>query len=117
MDLEKHPYYGATLETEKQRIEDGGTGRPIILRRFQYKYAPTNHSIPTKAEVITEAYIKFLEKTLWADALEMVLEPRLVYEKGGFSVFATCQAKRGNLIPTEHLDKMRPIQDILQGKV
>ena len=58
-----------------------------------------------------------MENMLWADAMEMVIEPKLHYEKGGFSVFATCQVKRGNNIRAEDMERLRPIQEVLQGKV
>lgn len=113
MDLDKYNYYGSTMEAEPQQIKDGGYGRPIIVRRFQFKFPLTQKGIPTKEQLITPEYKKYLENALWADNLEMIQEPRLVYEKGGFSVFATCQAKKGNKIPDAYIDQLRPLQDKL----
>lgn len=113
MEIDKYDYYASSMEAEGQKIEDPGTGRPIIVRRFQFMYGPQHKGVPTKEQVLTPEYIKYLENFLWADNLEMVMHPRVVYEKGGFSVFATCQAKKGNIIPYEHAEKLRPLQETL----
>lgn len=103
-------------QTDGVRIEDGGTGRPIILRQFEFQFPPGFKGKPTKEEILTESYIKYLENFLWADALEMIMEPKVVFSEKGFKVFATCQVKKGNLIPGYAQDMLKPLQDIIQSK-
>lgn len=97
------------LETEPVRLEDPGTGKPVILRRFEFQLPPGVLEI-NKALLIKE-HVKRLEVFLWKDELEMVLPPKLVLEKNGaFSIFATCQSKKGSLI----LSKPQLIQDAIK---
>lgn len=110
------PWEATQAQTDGTRIEDGGTGRPIILRQFEFQYPPGFSGTLTKENILTREYITYLENFLWADALEMIQEPRVVFEEKGFRVFATCQAKKGNLLPYHVKDGLKPLQDILQNK-
>lgn len=108
-------WYGSTMETEKHNIEDPAMGRPIILRKFEFKYPPTGKVVPTKKQILTKDYIKHLEDRLWADNMELIQHPKVAFHKTGFTIFATCQAKRGNRIPDAFRDAMdRPLQDRLR---
>lgn len=112
---EQEGWYGSTMETERHNIEDPAQGRPIILRKFEFKYNPALKGKPTKKQILTKDYIKFLENTLWADNLEMIQDPKVAFHKTGFTIFATCQAKRGNIIPWEHRAALdAPLQDRLR---
>lgn len=103
-------------QTDGFRIEDGGYGRPIVLRQFEYQYPPGFIGKPLKEEILTEGYIKYLENGLWADNMEMIMEPKVVFSDTGFKVFATCQAKKGNLVPDYAQGMLKPLQNIIQGK-
>lgn len=98
---EKEGWYGSTMETEQQRIEDPASGKPVILRQFRFQYTPWQKKQPKKKEILTAGYIKHLENMLWADNLEMIMFPRVTFTKQGFSVFATCRPKKGNIIPAQ----------------
>lgn len=112
---EAEGWYGSTLETEQQRIEDPASGKPVILRQFRFQYAPWQKTKPKKKEILTPGYIKHLENTLWADNLEMIMMPRVTFDKKGFSVFAACQPKKGNRIPQEFADTLSaPLHTRLQ---
>lgn len=100
-------------QTDGFRIEDTATGKPIILRQFRYMY-PAGQMKPRKEEILTESYIKHLENGLWADGMEMVMKPKVVFFKKGFTIFATCQAKKGNMIPYDAMETLRPLQETLQ---
>lgn len=104
-------------QTDGEQIADWGSGKPTILRRFEFKFPPGFKGKPKKKDILTEGYIKHLENRLWADELEMVVEPKVAFTEGGFSVFATCQAKRGSLIPRYAQDQLIPLQDKLQRKL
>lgn len=100
-------------QTDGVRIEDPGTGKPIIMRSFEYRYPP-NGLKPTKEQLLTPAYIQHLENGLWADGLEMILPPKVVFYKKGFRIFATCQEKKGMFIPREVQDQLIPLQTKIQ---
>lgn len=94
------------IQTEGVRLHDEQTGQAIILRQFKFAYHPLVTKKPKKSEILTKEYIKHLENMLWADALELVADPRLHFHKGGFTIFAPCVPKRGNMIPYEALETM-----------
>lgn len=79
---------------------DEGDGRPIILRTFEYQFPPGIQKIPTEDEILTEGYVKFLESQLYfADELDLVMAPKVRINEKGFRIFATCQARKGSIIP------------------
>lgn len=112
---DKDGWYAGKMETDGYRIDEAGTGKPIILRQFKYARNPAMKK-PTKNEILTPAYITYLENGLWADNMEMVIEPKVVIDKKFITVFATCQAKRGNLIESVHRDQLKPLQDKLRDE-
>lgn len=110
---DKDGWYAGNMETEHQRIDEPGTGKPIILRQFKYARNPAIKKKPTKDEILTPGYIKYLENGLWADNMEMIQDPKVVIDKKFITVFATCQAKRGNLINYAQRDQLKPLQEKL----
>lgn len=104
---------GAQVETGEQRLDDPGTGKPIILRRFEFSYNPAIKYRPTKKDILTKDYLRFLDNRLWADELELIAEPRVVFGDTSFSVFVTCQAKKGSRIPDYAQDQLKPLQNKL----
>lgn len=112
----QNDYEVTQAQTDGVKIEDSGSGKPIILRQFEFHFPPGFKGKPKKEEILTESYIKYLENFLWADALEMIMEPKVVFNEKGFKIFATCQARKGHLIPYDKKDQLRPLQDKIQGK-
>lgn len=79
--------------------DDKGDGRPIILRQFDYVLQPGIQK-PTAEDILTEGYLKFLEAQLYfVDELDLVQKPKVVINDKGFKIFATCQARKGSIIP------------------
>lgn len=112
---EEEGWYGNTMETERQRLDDPATGRPIVLRKIEHKYLPWVSKKPKKSDILTKDYIKHLENLLWADNLEMVQFPKVTFTKTGFTVWATCQAKKGNQLPYHVADQLdKPLHERLQ---
>ncbi len=97
---------GETARWEVQEVEtkadkplaDDGTGTPIILRCFEFKWAPDLKGVPSESQILTEEYKRKLRDRLWIDELEFIQDLKVVFEKGGCKIFATCQAKKGSLI-------------------
>ena len=80
--------------------EDDGSGRPIILRQFDYVFPPGNQHRPSEDDILTPGYLKFLEAQLYfVDELDLVQKPKVMIGKDGFKIFATCQARKGSIIP------------------
>lgn len=112
---EEEGWYGSTMETERQKLEDPAEGRPVILRQMRHQYLPWVKKQPKKSEILTKDFIKHLENVLWADKLEMIQFPKVTFTKKGFTVWATCQPKKGNLIPEYAADQLtKPLHERLQ---
>lgn len=109
-------YEVTQAQTDGVRIEDPGQGRPIIIRQLKYAYHPSLKGRPSVEQLLTVDFRKYLNNILWLDSLELIQEPKVVFQQKEFIIFATCQAKRGAIIPREHIDKLRPLQDTLQNK-
>lgn len=80
-----------------QPLADDGSGRPVILRRFQFKFPPNLPQKPTKKEIL-EFHKDKLNIFLWKDELELVQIPKVRVNVSGYDIFATCVAKKGSLI-------------------
>lgn len=106
-------WHGQEVEVQSDPIRDEGSGRQIVIRSYQYAFAPNLKVRPTKKHLITEDFIKTLEMQLWADGLEMVLEPRVKIGERGFTVFATARAKRGELF--SYKDEANRLQDLIHA--
>lgn len=93
--VKEHKWYGKEDQTDEKLMHDGGTGEPIVIRLFEFKFLPTLEILPTKEQILTPEYIKHMQTLLWADSLRLVMEPRVVIEKEGCKIFAPCQARAG----------------------
>jgi hypothetical protein len=116
--VENVRWHGQEIDTS-QKIEDPGTGRPIILRTFDFdlpKDIPSNQ-LPNKTQLMTFHRSKIIA-FLWKDELELIQEPKIVkINRRKFKIFAVCQAKKGSIISQQHLNEMKPLQDIIQQSV
>lgn len=81
-------------------LADDGSGKEVILRRFQFSFPPNLPKKPTKKEIL--AFHKDrMNVFLWKDELELIQEPKIIIGKKGYDIFATCIAKKGSLIFTK----------------
>lgn len=103
----EHNWYGKEDKTEEKLLHDKGTGEPVVIRLFEFKLQPNLDKLPTKEEILTPEYIKYLKVSLWADALRLVMEPRVVIDKESIKIFAPCQATIGN----SFLEEPKTIQE------
>lgn len=88
-------WYGKEDETEQTVMHDTGKGDSVVIRLFEFVFPPTLETLPVKEQILTPDYIKHLKIQLWADDLRLVMEPRVVIDKEGCKIFATCQARTG----------------------
>lgn len=78
-------------------LADDGSGKEVILRRFQFQFPPNLPKKPTKKEIL-DFHKDRMNIFLWKDELELIQEPKVLINKKGYDIFATCVAKRGSLI-------------------
>lgn len=83
------------LTTTSTPLDDqGGDGKPIILRRFSLQLPP---KVRYTKEVLLAQHKARVEAFLWKDGLEMITEPRIIFgKKGLFDIFVTAQPRRGH---------------------
>lgn len=96
LKIGEHKWYGKQDRTDDSSIHDTGKGEPIVIRLFEYKFPPTLETLPTEEQILTPEYLKELNVQLWADALRVVMKPRVAITKEGCKVFVPCQATSGN---------------------
>lgn len=89
-------WYAKEDQTEEKLMHDKGVGEPVVIRLFEFKLPPNIEKLPTSEEILTPEYLKHLKASLWADALRLVMDPRVVIDKESIKVFAPCQATTGN---------------------
>ena len=109
-------WQGEEIDTST-KIEDSATGRPIILRSFDFELPKDlpKEQLPNKTQLVTFHKSKIIA-FLWKDELELIEELRIT--KTGnrkFKIFAVCQARKGSIIPRAALREMKPLQDIIQS--
>lgn len=91
------------IETKSTALVDDGSGKPIILRKFDFELSPSipKEHLPSKLQLLQFHKSKVIA-FLWKDELELVQEMKLVFDKKNkrkFYIFATCQPKKGSLLP------------------
>lgn len=89
-------WQGEELEVHSDPLKDGGYGRPIILRKFDFEL-PNSKELPNKKQLLDYHKNKLIS-FLWKDELELIQEMKIIMGKRKFTIFATCQAKKGSKI-------------------
>ena len=100
-------WYGKEDRTDEKLMHDKGVGETVLIRLFEFRLNPAIETLPTKEQILTPEYIKYLKATLWADALRLIMEPRVVIDKESIKIFAPCQATTGN----NFLEEPKTIQE------
>lgn len=93
-------FEGNEVEVQSDPLIDKESGRPIVLRTFEFKKSADFDKLnPTKQELFN-AHEKQLRIFLWKDGLEPVesMPPRIVHKDDTYIIFVTCQAKQGVVI-------------------
>lgn len=89
-------WYGKEGQTDEKPMHDTGSGEPVLIRLFEFKFPPTLEKLPTKEELLTPEYIRHIQVNLWSDGLRLAMEPRVHIDKEGCKIFAPCVAATGN---------------------
>lgn len=105
-----HKWYGKEDQTQDSSIYDKGKGEPIVIRLFEYRFPPTIAKLPTKEELLTPDYLKYVKTQLWGDGLRVVTEPRVNITQEGCQIFVPCQATTGN----SFLEEPKYLQEWIQ---
>ncbi len=96
-----HKWYGKEDQTDENLMHDKGTGDTIVMRFFPFKMNPELKVLPTKEQILTPEYVKYLKTQLWADGLRAVTEPTVKIDKDTFTIGVACHAVNGQVITEE----------------
>lgn len=92
-----HSWEGQELEVKGDPLIDNGTGRPIIMRFFEFKANPETFKLKPSNQELFNAHAQQIRLFLWKDGLEpvTVIEPKIIRDKIGYKIAITCQPKLG----------------------
>ena len=104
---------GKEVETEATPLMNDDSGKPIILRVFDFDLPPLKpEEFPTKQQLL-DFHKSKITAFLWRDELIPIQKFKAIFskDKQHFRIFATCQAKLGSNI----LEKPQVIQKLING--
>jgi hypothetical protein len=99
-ELDGEKWEGEQSETEQVSLMNNGTGKPIIMRVFQFELPPLPpEQFPTPEQLLSVHKTKIMG-FLWRDELVPIHEMKCVIDKDKkkFRIFSACQAKAGSAI-------------------
>lgn len=115
-ELDGNKWEAQELEVHSDPLIDTESGRPIVLRFFEFNANPDVFISrkPTKQDLLN-GHASQIKMFLWKDGLEIVdaVEPRVIVskKKDSYRIFVTCQAKPGVAV----LDTPQSLQNINQN--
>ena len=106
-------WYGQEVAAKSDPLIDVGTGKPLVIRLFNFKKNPEVKNYPSKQDVFN-AHAKQIRDFLWKDGLvaREDHDPRIMFTNDGYRIAILCEARLGVM----WMDKPRTLQDILPKK-
>ena len=107
-------WQGQTVETPTTPLMNDDTGKPIILRQFEFQLPPLKaEEMPTAEQFIAVHKTKIMG-FLWRDELVPIQEFKCIFSKDNThaKILVTCQAKAGSTI----LERPTTIQHTLHNE-
>jgi len=104
---------GKEVETETTPLMNNDTGKPIILRVFDFNLPSLKpEEFPTKEQLLNFHKSK-VTAFLWRDELIPIQDFKLIFskDKRHFRIFATCQTKAGSTV----LERPQVLQKLING--
>lgn len=111
-----HKWEGQEIEVRSDPLIDSGTGKPVIIRMFQFAANPEilKKMKPSKQELFNSHALQ-IKHMLWADGLMPLdgISPTVNTSKKRemYRIFVTCEARPGVVIA----EKPKSLQEITQN--
>jgi hypothetical protein len=67
-DFQGNDWYGASLEAPRTPLIDPASGKPLVIRSFDFRMSPELKQLPSKQELFS-AHAKQIMSLLWGDGL------------------------------------------------
>ena len=101
-----------TQQTDGVPLVDSGTGKPIILRKFEFELPP-GMEMPSNEQIL-EAHKGKITTFLWKDDMVQIMEARVKKAKDQrhFMILVPCQPRSGSAI----IGNTTTLQDIMKPK-
>lgn len=106
----KETWSGQEVSVDGGPLVDNATGRPIILRFFEFKANPETFKLnPSKQELFNN-HAQQIRLFLWKDGLDIVtaIEPKVIKSHDSYKIAVTCQPKLGVTL----IEKPQTLQQI-----
>lgn len=113
IDGKTDEWYGATLETPGTPMVDSGSGRPLILRIFEFAVKPQPSGTPSATkQQLFNLHWRQIRDMIWADGLVANTDvgPRVVVGKKRYRIFVLCEPKFRTMIA----ERPSSLQDIFK---
>jgi hypothetical protein len=111
----KDKWEGQEINVTSDPLIDTGTGKPVILRFFEYKANPEKFRSSLTNQEIFNNHAQQIKLFLWNDGLEPieVIEPRIIRAKKdmGYRIVIGCQPRPGKVL----LEKPQTLQQTIRN--
>lgn len=113
-------WYGATLETEGTPMIDSGSGKPLILRTFEFAINKAvadklraQHLTVTRQELFNFHWPQ-IRTIIWGDGMvaSTDVDPRVIIGKKRYRIFLLCEPKFRTMVN----DKLQTLQEVFDKK-
>lgn len=106
-------WYGQQANVNSDPLVDTGTGRPFIIRRFQFRFKPGLEIKPTKQQLFDQHWPQ-LRFMLWGDGLvaNEDVTPRVMVKGDEYEIILLCEPRFGQTL----IDKPITLQDAFKKK-
>lgn len=122
-EMDKFDWYGQQVQTGAEdgvQMVDSGTGKPHILRSFEYAIDPVvnqkmiKDKIPVDKQMIFNSHWPQIRVMLWGDGLvaNEDITPRVVMGPKSYRIFVLCEPKLRTMVA----DKPKTLQEVFKNK-
>jgi len=111
---EKEGWYGMEMQTKpSDPMVDSGTGKPYVLRTFEFAKNLSFKGTLTKQEIFNMHW-RQIQTFLWGDGLvaHEDVNPRIVIGKKKYRIFILCKPRLMTIV----VDKPQTLQEIFKPK-
>lgn len=111
----KADWYGRDVYTQSKPMIDPGTGKEVIIRKFEFGLNPLYKGNKPNKQDIFNMHWRQLRNILWGDGLVPMesVPPRVEFRDNNvYWIFLTCEARLNTVIA----DKVQTLQDLRKNK-
>lgn len=114
-DFDGHDWYGSELNADPTPIIDPASGKPVILRVFEFRFDPKIKKAPSKQELFS-SHSKQVMTLLWSDGLRPIegVNPRVAIDmkRRTYRIVVVAEARLNTTI----IEKPNSLNDLLRKK-